>query len=60
MCGFRLGYCAGPKKLIAEMNKDHHYITLGAPTISQMMGVKALSLDKKYINLLYPSVTVKI
>lgn len=50
MCGFRLGYCAGPKKFISEMNKDHHYITLGAPTISQLMGVKALSLDKKYIN----------
>jgi len=50
MCGFRLGYCAGPKKLIAEMNKDHHYITLGAPTISQMMGVKALQLPKKYID----------
>ncbi|MEK6909192.1 MAG: pyridoxal phosphate-dependent aminotransferase [Nanoarchaeota archaeon] len=50
MCGFRLGYCTGPKKFIAEMNKDNHYITLGAPTISQMMGVKALSLDKKYVN----------
>ncbi len=50
MCGFRLGYCTGPSKFISEMNKDHHYITLGAPTISQMMGVKALSLDKKYIN----------
>ncbi|MEK6915940.1 MAG: pyridoxal phosphate-dependent aminotransferase [Nanoarchaeota archaeon] len=49
MCGFRLGYCAGPKKFIAEMNKDHHYITLGAPTISQFMGIKALSLDKKYV-----------
>jgi aminotransferase len=50
MCGFRLGYCTGPKKFISEMNKDHHYITLGAPTISQMMGVKALTLDKKYVN----------
>jgi aminotransferase len=50
MCGFRLGYCVGPKKFIHEMNKDHHYITLGAPTISQMMGVKALEMDKKYVN----------
>jgi aminotransferase len=50
MCGFRVGYCAGPKKFISEMNKDHHYITLGAPTISQLTGTKALSLDKKYIN----------
>lgn len=50
MCGFRLGYCTGSSKFISEMNKDHHYITLGAPTISQMIGVKALSLDKKYLN----------
>jgi len=50
MCGFRLGYCAGPKKFIYEMNKDNHYITLGAPTISQLIGTRALSLDKKYIN----------
>mgnify|MGYP001565452408 CR=1 FL=1 len=50
MCGFRLGYCTGPQKFISEMNKDHHYITLGAPTISQMMGIKALTLDKKYVN----------
>lgn len=50
MCGFRLGYCAGPKKLIHEMNTNHHYMTLGAPTISQMIGVKAMELDKKHIN----------
>jgi len=50
MCGFRLGYCTGPKKFISEMNKDHHYITLGAPTLSQMVGIKALTLDKKYIH----------
>lgn len=50
MCGFRLGYCAGPKKFIEEMNKDHHYVTLTAPHISQLMGIKALTLDKKYIN----------
>jgi aminotransferase len=50
MCGFRLGYCAGPKKFISEMTKDHHYISLTAPKISQLMGIKALSLNKKYIN----------
>ncbi len=52
MCGFRLGYCTGPKKFISEMNKNHHYITLGAPTISQMVGIKALSLNKKHVNLM--------
>ncbi len=50
MCGFRLGYCVGPKKFIAEMNKDHHYVTMNAPHISQLMGVKALALPRKYID----------
>jgi len=50
MCGFRLGYAVGPKKLIQEMTKVHHYVTLTAPHLSQLVGVKALSLSKKYVN----------
>ena len=50
MCGFRLGYAVGPKKLIQEMTKVHHYVTLTAPHLSQLIGVKALSLSKKYVN----------
>lgn len=50
MCGFRVGYCTGPKKFMSEMNKDHHYVTLGAPHVSQLMAVKALGLNKKYID----------
>lgn len=50
MCGFRLGCCVGPKKLIQAMTKSHVYTTLCAPTISQMLGVKALSLKKSYTN----------
>lgn len=50
MCGFRLGYCSGPKKFISEMVKNHHYVTLTAPHISQLMGIKALSLDGKYVS----------
>jgi aminotransferase len=49
MCGFRLGYASGPKDFISEMNKCHHYVTLSAPNISQMMGIKALNLSSKYI-----------
>ncbi len=49
MCGFRLGYCIGPLKFISEVTKDHHYVTLTAPHISQLMGVRALSLSRKYI-----------
>jgi aminotransferase len=50
MCGFRLGYAHGPKKLIDAMDKASNYITLSAPHISQLMGIKALSLPKKYID----------
>ncbi len=50
MCGFRLGYCIGPEKFIQEVTKDHHYIVLGAPYLSQLVGVRALSLPQKYIS----------
>ncbi len=50
MCGFRLGYAIGPKKLIRDMNKSHYYMTVSPPSLPQFMGIKALSLDKKYIN----------
>lgn len=50
MCGFRLGYCAGPKKFISEMVKNNNYMVISAPRISQLVGIKALSLNKKYIN----------
>jgi aminotransferase len=50
MCGYRLGYVCGPENLIKIMTKTHVYSTICAPTISQMLGVKALSLPKKYTN----------
>jgi aminotransferase len=49
MCGFRLGYCIAPKKLSYEIMQNHHYMTLTAPHVSQIIGLKALSLSKKYI-----------
>jgi len=48
MCGFRLGYAVGPKELIQAMTKTHIYSTICSPTISQMVGVEALRLSKKY------------
>ncbi|MDP1695258.1 MAG: aminotransferase class I/II-fold pyridoxal phosphate-dependent enzyme, partial [Candidatus Woesearchaeota archaeon] len=48
MCGYRLGYAVGPKLLIEAMTKTHIYTTLAAPTISQMVGTKVLSMDPKY------------
>ena len=50
MCGYRLGYCIAPDKVIKDLTKVHHYITLTAPHISQLVGIKALTLNKKYIN----------
>ena len=49
MCGYRLGYAIGPKEVIDAMNKVAHYITLTAPSISQLVGIKALTLPKFHI-----------
>jgi aminotransferase len=50
MCGFRVGYTIGPAPLIEAMKKTHLYSTVCAPTISQMVAVKALSLKKSYLD----------
>ena len=53
MCGFRVGYCIGPKRLIEDMTKVHHYITLTAPHISQLVALKALQMNfSKYIDVM--------
>lgn len=48
MCGFRLGYVVAPEKAALAMKKTHVYTTICAPTISQKLGIRALSLPKKY------------
>lgn len=48
MCGFRLGYAAGPEELIKAMTQTHVYSTICAPTISQKVGTEALKLSSKY------------
>ncbi len=50
MCGFRLGYCVVPDKLVEPLVKTSEYMTLCAPHISQLLGIKALSLPNIYIN----------
>ncbi len=52
MCGYRIGYCIGPEELIAAMTKSHPYTTTAAPTLSQMLATKALSLPHKYIQVM--------
>jgi len=49
MCGFRVGYAVGPKKLIKEASEVHNYVSISSPTLSQMMAVKALKLPNKYL-----------
>ena len=42
MAGFRLGYAAGPEKIIKAMTKLHIFTSLSAPTVSQLTGLDAL------------------
>ncbi len=49
MCGFRLGYVVAPEKHAIAIKKTHIYSTICAPTISQKLGLKALSLPGKYV-----------
>ncbi len=45
MTGWRLGYAAGPKELINQMNKVHAYVIMCAPTMSQYAAIEALKDD---------------
>ena len=49
MTGWRIGYGAGPKELIAAMSKVQSQITSAACGISQWAGVEALDGDQSYI-----------
>ncbi len=48
MAGYRVGYACGPKDIIAAMAKMHPYSTIAAPTIGQLLAVKALGMGRKY------------
>ena len=50
MCGFRLGYLHGPKDFVKAVSKVHHYLEICAPHTSQLAGLAALKLPKKYIS----------
>ena len=49
MTGWRIGYGAGPKELIAAMAKIQSQTTSGASSISQWAGVEALDGDQAFI-----------
>ena len=43
MTGWRLGYLAGPKEVIASMTKLHQYGIMSAPTTSQYAAIEAMT-----------------
>ena len=42
MTGWRLGYVAGPERIVKQMTKSHQYCIMCAPTTSQYAAVDAL------------------
>jgi len=50
MCGFRIGYCVLPDKLITPVTKTSHYMTLCPNNLSQHLAIKALKLGNSYTN----------
>ncbi|OGO06462.1 MAG: aromatic amino acid aminotransferase [Chloroflexi bacterium RBG_13_57_8] len=42
MTGWRIGYAAGPKAIIAAMTKIHQYTIMSAPTPAQVAAIEAL------------------
>lgn len=42
MTGWRLGYAAGPKEIIAQMTKLHQFGIMSAPTMSQYAAIEAM------------------
>ncbi len=48
MCGYRLGYVVGPRKIIDAMKNIHIFSTISAPTISQMVGTEALKSGNQH------------
>ena len=49
MPGFRLGYAAGPEKLIKAMTKLRTFTTVCAPTMSQLAGLEALRGEQESV-----------
>ncbi|MBN1438314.1 MAG: aminotransferase class I/II-fold pyridoxal phosphate-dependent enzyme [Anaerolineales bacterium] len=49
MTGWRLGYVAAPKGLMAAMRKIHQYTIMSAPTMSQAAGLEAIRRGDYYV-----------
>ena len=49
MTGWRIGYVAAPKDLLAAMRKIHQYIIMSAPTTAQEAAIEALRSGEPYV-----------
>jgi len=49
MTGWRVGYAAAPKEIIAAMHKVHQYTMMCVPTMSQMAALEALKGEQDSI-----------
>ncbi len=50
MAGFRVGYCCAPREIAEAITRTQVYTTLSAPTVSQMLALKALRSGNAYTN----------
>ena len=48
MCGFRLGYCAGPREIVDALTKCKDYTSICAPHFSQLLAKEALKFKDKF------------
>jgi aminotransferase len=49
MTGWRIGYAAAPRELLAAMRKIHQYIIMSAPTTAQEAAIEALAHGEPFV-----------
>jgi aminotransferase len=49
MTGWRVGYAAAPRKIIAAMTKIHQYTIMSAPTMAQVAAIEALKTGEESV-----------
>jgi aminotransferase len=49
MTGWRVGYAAAPKDIIAAMTRIHQYTIMSAPTMSQVAAIEALKAGEQSV-----------
>jgi aminotransferase len=49
MTGWRIGYAAAPREIIAAMTKIHQYTIMSAPTMAQVAAIEALKTGESSV-----------